>query len=256
MSNKAIIWDKNQCIEAYNDLMIKIAMSSYAEIHGEELLKENERLKKLPEFQVPSNIEAIIQRDLRKHDFRKSVNLVLRKSYKVANKVAMIFLMISVIFATTMVVSAEFRRAIYKLVFTYEKQYTLIQLDNATSLEFVGSEVYTWEHAFAPTMLPQGYKVVDAIILEDLCLVNYIKDDGRYLDFLQNSNVSETAIQIDTENAQLVQTILINDSEGILVSKDDVNTIIWRVGNVILRITSDEDTDTIISVARNVKLLK
>lgn len=256
MSKPDFIWDKQQCIEAYEDLMIKIAMSSYAEIEGEELLEENEQLKGSPQFQLTPEIEAKIRRIAQRQKIRKSVYRLGKGFYAVTNKVAMIFLAIFILFSTTMAVSAEFRSAIYQLVFAYEKRYTLVELDHATDLEFVDSEIYTWEHAFAPTMMPQGYIVEDVLETSLLHMVIYTNNDGGYIDFSQSSNNSTGTIRVDTEDAQLVQTVQINDSEGLLVNKNERNTLVWRVGNAMLAIESNENIETMIAIAQNIKLLK
>ena len=255
MNESNFIWNKKQCIKAYDELMIKIAMSSYAEIDGQELMEDNKRLKILPQFQITPKAESNIRRIAWGHMLRKSVHHFNKGFYAITNKVAMVFLVISMIFATTLMVSAEFRGAIYKLVFTYEKQYTLIELDSRTALAFVGSEVYTWNHAFAPTMMPKGYEVSDVVSLTDFSLVTYI-NDGKYIDFYQSNSDSDTAIQVDTEDAQLARAVLINDSEGLLVSKDGTNTLVWRVGKTFLSLESDDDTETLISIAKGIKLLK
>ena len=256
MNNASFIWNRQQCIEAYDELMIKIAMSSYAEIDGQEALQENERLKKSPQFKSVSKAEKNIRRIVQREMLQNTVYHFGKSVYSVANKVALLFLAITIIFSTAMFVSASFRNAIYKLVFTYEKQYTLIELDSRTALKFVDSEIYTWEHAFAPTMMPQGYAVSDVASMTGFHLVLYTNDKGEYIEFFQSNSGSNGAIQIDTENAQLVQNVFINDSEGILTSKNGVNTLIWRIGNVFLRLESNADTETLISIAKSIKLLK
>lgn len=256
MNDNSLIWTKSQCAEAFDELLIKIALSSFAEMEGRELLKENERLKQEPEFQLPPDHEKTINKIIRKQKFQKSVKVIGKGFYRVMNKVALIFLALSITTAATMVASAEFRKAIYKLIMTDEEIYTLIKLDDSTALEFVEADVFTWDHAFAPTMLPKGYIVDEVIELDDLSKITYKKDDGGYIRFAQDSSRAASTIQIDTENAQLVEKVFINDSEALLVSKDGINQIVWRIGNVMLRITSNESTETIVAIAENVKLLR
>jgi len=231
-------------------------MSSYAEIDGQELIEENERLKASSEYQVAPQTEKIIHRIVRTEYFRDTIYHFSKRAYSIASKAAVIFLAIFVLFSTTMVASANFRSIIYRLIFTHEPRYTLIMIDSAADLEFVGNEVYTWDNAFAPTMMPPGYVVSDVITLTDVMLVTYTNDDGGYIDFWQNSSDADTAIQVDTELAQIVRNVLINDSEGLAVSKDGVNTVAWRVGNVILLLESNESLDMLITIAEGVILLR
>ena len=256
MTNPAFIWNKQQCVEAYDELIIKIAMSSYAEIEGREMLKENDCLTKLPEHQITPEIEhevrKIIFREKRRkfsHNFEKSV-------YLAVNRVAIIFLLVGVAFIATSVASAEFREAIYKLIFTYEKQYTLVEIENQTSSTFIGSEFYTWQHAYAPTFMPYGYTVSDVVNMSDMNQVVYTNSDGGYIDIHQISSNAGAGIQLDTEQAQVAKRVMINDSDGFLVSKNGINSLSWSIGNTLISIESTEESDVLIKIAQGIMLLK
>jgi len=97
-------------------LMIKIAMSSYAEIDGQEALEENERLKESPLFKPVPESEKNIRRTVQREMLRNTVYHFGKGFYSVANKAAMLFLVVTILFSTTMLASANFRSAVYKLV--------------------------------------------------------------------------------------------------------------------------------------------
>jgi hypothetical protein len=256
LSDIPALWTKGQCEEAYDELMIKIALSSYAEIDGRKSLDENKRLKSSPQFTVTPEVESKIRRTVNKTFTHQSVSRAARGFYKATSKVAVVFLVFAILFSTTVFASSELRSAIYKLVFTHEKEYTLIEIDSATALEFVDSEVYDWDHAFAPTIMPQGYAVSDMIEAGVIHVVIYENDNGGTIIFHQDDGTAVGSANIDTEDAQLVQTIFINDSEGLLVSKDGYNQVAWRIGNSILTIESgSEDSETLIAIAKGIKLL-
>ena len=254
LSKANFIWDKQQCLDAYDELMVKIAMSSYAEIEGQKLLEKNEHLK--ASHRDTSQIEKNIRRIVRKELLRSSARDFGKRFYSAASKVSIIFLAIFITFSFTMVASASFRSIIYRLVFTHEPRYTLIEIYNGPEFEFVGTEAYTWDNAFAPTVMPQGYTVSDVMVFMGSAIVTYTNDSGGYIYFIQNYGYAGGTLLVDTERAQVVQPVLINGSEGLAVSKDGVNSVVWRIGNVILHLESNENLDVLIEIARGVRLLQ
>ncbi len=87
------------------------------------------------------------------------------------------------------------------MVFTTEQEYTLIQFDSRTDMEFVDSEVYDWEHAFAPTVMPSGYTVSEVNREITLHTVTYLNADGGDIIFTQRYTKGSGRIKVDTENA-------------------------------------------------------
>jgi hypothetical protein len=253
LSDSSILWTKEQCVEAYDELMIKIALSSYAEIDGQESLQENERLKQTPQFSTTQEDKKRIRRAVERELGRKSFKKVTRRIYNVTSHVAVVFLAAAILFSSTMVASAEFRNAVYKMVFTHEQRYTLIELDSRTDLEFADSEVYTWEHAYAPTVMPAGYAVSDVLGTTLTHSVIYTNAEGGEIVFFQSDSKAQGTMQIDTENAQLVQNVLINDSEALLVNKNGRNTLVWRIGRSMLSLASGEDNETLMAIAKGIK---
>jgi hypothetical protein len=254
MNNAASLWTKEQCVEAYDELMIKIGLSSLAEIEGEELLIENEHLKQTPQYSTTQEDKNRIRRTVERELRRKSFKKVTGRVYRVTSHVAVVFLAVTMLFSSTMIASAEFRNAVYKMIFTAEPRYTLIELDSRTDMEFVGGEAYTWEHAFAPTVMPQGYSVSEVLETSITHNVIYKNADGGEIIFFQSDGKGQVSMQVDTENAQLVQNVFINDSEALLVSKNGLNQLVWRMGGSMLHLASNESTDTLIAIAKGIKL--
>jgi hypothetical protein len=253
MNNAASLLTKEQCAEAYDELMIRIGLSSLAEIEGAALLADNERLKAAPQFRTTQEDKKRIRRTVERELRRKSFKKVTRRIYNVTSHVAVVFMAAAILFSSTMVASAEFRNAVYKMVFTHEQRYTLIELDERTDLEFVDSEVYTWEHAYAPTVMPQGYTVSDVLGTTLTHSVIYTNASGGEIVFFQSDSKAQGTMQIDTENAQLVQNVLINDSEALLVNKNGRNTLVWRIGRSMLSLSSGEDNETLMAIAKGIK---
>lgn len=111
---------------------------------------------------------------------------------------------------------------------------------------------------FAPTYLPEGYELA---IFEDLAgielLVSYEKGD-KYIDFTQTSSGTHcsVSVQVDSENAQITRPIMIGYSEGIYNLKDGETSIVWQVGESMLSLLSNEDTEEVIKIAESIQLLR
>lgn len=252
MKDFAVLWNEEDCNEAYDELLMKIALSSYAELDGQYLLQENEKIEKSP---VSKEIPLFIDRILRKSRKEQSFVLIRKHSYYFISRIAIVFLILSIIFASTMVVSSSFRYYIYDLLISVEDRYTEIHVQDPSS-SFVDSQLYTWEGSFAPTQIPSGYEFVSYDNAGGMHFVLYRNNEGEIIEFSQYKYSETSNIRLDTENADLSQFVLINDSMGYLVIKGKWVTIYWSIGNTILSITSTEERDVIIDFARNVKLVK
>lgn len=96
-------------------------------------------------------------------------------------------------------------------------------------------------------------------IFEDLAgielLVSYEKGD-KYMDFTQTSSGTHCSVHVDSENAQITRPIMIGYSEGIYNLKDGETSIVWQVGESMLSLLSNEDTEEVIKIAESIQLLR
>lgn len=263
MNADSLIWTRSQCAEAFDELLIKIAMSSFAELEGRELLKENERLKEEPEFQLPPGHEKMIRSAIKKHERKENFVLVRKAASKIITKVAVVFLILAIGFSTTMTVSAEFRRVIYNLLLTTTERYTQIEIAREYT-EFVDSDVYIRPEysgsTFAPTVMPTGYEIESVEDSDSIYIVVYTNGENEIY-FTQMSNSTSGKLRVNTENAQRVETIMIGDSEALLVViEEDIGVrsqIVWSIGNHLLHLKSYENNpDELVVIAQSIKLMK
>ena len=61
---------------------------------------------------------------------------------------------------------------------------------------------------------------------------------------------------MDTENAQSVTEIIINDSQGILVEKDGFSSLTWNEGETFFWVRGEIDSDELVKIAKSLKKLK
>ena len=256
MNIRNSMWNQSQCEEAYDEVMLKIAMSAYAQIHGEKLSLENERLKNNSEFVLKKDAEKVIDHILRRTRFIKETKFILSKTYRAASVFALVFLTIAISVTTTAFASEDFRNTLYKLLFSYDQGYTVISLDKSVSSGFVDSEIYTWEHAFAPTILPKYYSLDSVEEMTTFVKVAYISSNGNFLNFLQSKENEEIIINLETSEAEFVQRMFINDGDGLLTFRNGITTIVWRIGDIMFKIETNDDSNVALSVAKGIKILK
>ncbi|GHU80428.1 hypothetical protein FACS1894191_5700 [Clostridia bacterium] len=254
MESQFFIRSKKDYLEALDYVLLSGALASYAETEGEKLLRRNDELSKIHEFRMPPKEEKALRRIFKKYEHRQNLLAVRRIGGKAITHAAVIFLVLAIGFGGTLAVSAEARRALYKMMFTYEQGYTLIGLDHAGYAEPADSGVYTWDYALAPTIMPEYYQVDSVSEMLTFARVSYTTDDGRYLDFLQSKE--EGTLLLETDEAEIVQHVFIGESEGLLVVRNGVTRIVWRIGDVMLKIESNDDSSVVMAVAKGIRLLK
>lgn len=244
---------KNRLQEEQEELLLKMALVRYFEREDANLRAAVAECPDLPEDR--ESAEHAVDRAMRQQHWKVVGQKVWRASAKVVTRAAVVFLTFFVFLTTAFAASAPVRDAIYKILFSHEDRYTLVQIDPTVSDAFIDADLYTWEHCFAPTYLPKGYELAVCDDMGNLLFVSYEKD-GRYIDFTQTPADAQSSIHVDSENAQITRPIMINNSEGIYNLKDGETTIVWQVGGCLIDILSNEDTDEVIKVAQGVQLLR
>jgi len=138
-------------------------------------------------------------------------------------------------------------------------RYTEVSLDSNPSNQFIDPELYTWEHCYAPTWLPNGYEV--KTYSADVWGVSVVYQNGSYnLSFDQFLSDTNLTLQTDSENALETKMIFINDSEALIntkkYSEDTYTTIIWRSGNALFRVITNDTAEVAVQFAKSIKALR
>ena len=224
--------NRNRLRIEQEELLLKLALFHYLE-------RENDRLR------------ARMQEQPDPPEDRESAEHAVDRA-----RVAVVFLTFFICLSTAFAVSPSVRGAVYKMIISPQDRFTNVTVAPHQPGMFIDADRYTWEHCFAPTYLPEGYELV---IFEDFegigLLVSYEKGD-KYIDFTQTSSGVHTSIHVDSENAQITRPIMIGYSEGIYNLKDGETAIVWQVGESMLDILSNEDTEEVIKIAEGIQLLR
>jgi len=245
---------KNRLQEEQEELLLKMALVRYFEREDANLRAAVAECPDLPEDR--ESAEHAVDRAMRQQHWKVVGQKVWRASAKVVTRAAVVFLTFFVFLTTAFAASAPVRDAIYKILFSHEDRYTLVQVDPTVSDAFIDADLYTWEHCFAPTYLPKGYKLTTFDdIAGNMLIVRYEKGKN-FIQINQAPANVQSSIHIDSENAQTTKPITIGNSEGIYNLKDGKTQIVWQVGGCLVDVISNEDTDEVIKVAQGVQLLR
>ena len=243
---------KNRLQEEQEELLLKMALVRYFEREDANLRAAVAKCPDLPENR--ESAEHAVDRAMRQQHWKVVGQKVWRASAKVVTRAAVVFLTFFIFLTTAFAASAPVRDAIYKILFSHEDRYTLVQIDPTVSDAFIDADLYTWEHCFAPTYLPKGYKLTTFDdIAGNMLIVRYEKGKN-FIQINQAPANVQSSIHIDSENAQTTKPITIGNSEGIYNLKDGKTQIVWQVGGCLVDVISNEDTDEVIKVAQGVQL--
>ena len=91
---------REQLIENYEDALFAVLMDKVAEEEGAKLREENRRLKEDPDAAVPEHVDAVARETIRKAFAGQKRRSALKTIGRVVNKVAVVVLICSVLFAT------------------------------------------------------------------------------------------------------------------------------------------------------------
>ena len=157
------------------------------------------------------------------------------------------------------VLQEEYEALLIKLAL---KEYAAEQsekLMRESNEQFIDPELYTWEHCYAPTWLPNGYEV--KTYSADVWGVSVVYQNGSYnLSFDQFLSDTNLTLQTDSENALETKTIFINDSEALINTKEystaTYTTIIWQSGNMLFRVITNDAKEVAIQFAQSIKVLR
>lgn len=243
---------KKEIQEEYEDLVFRKVMAIYVQKEGKQILSEIEEEKKNDDTVVDS--KAIIKL-YDKKERKENLNILWKYSKKLINFAAMVVFVAIVSLSSVVVAFADVREAvvdiIYHLVYEENERYTQVGIGESTG--FIDPEVYSWEGAYAPTYIPEGFKFDEKQELTTRSIITYSKGEA-YFTITQSNKTS--SLHMDTENAQSVTEIIINDSQGILVKKDGFSSLAWNEGETFFWVRGEIDSDELVKIAKSLKKIK
>ena len=240
---------KKDIQEEYEDLVFRKVMAIYVQKEGKQILSELKEEKEHDSTVIDTHkIEKLYDKKERKENWK----FILKYSKKALSVAAMVVFVAVISLSSVVVASADVRKAladaIYHLAYEDYDRYTEIKLGETTG--FIDGEQFNWEGAYAPTYVPEGYVFTKAVGHKGNHFADFSNGE-TYITFSQSTN---STTQIDSEDAIINESILIGDSKGLLVVKDDTTYVLWNIGDTVLQIFGTADTEEIIKMAESIRL--
>lgn len=195
---------REQLIERYEDAAFALVMDNIAVAEGEKYLNLNKRLKKDPMAEVPESVNRRSEKTIDRA-FRKARTISAAKTAgRVINKVAVVFLIISITFAMTFSASASFRASTYRFVMkVFGDHFEYSYEDEAGIINEVKS--YT---TFELGWIPEGYTLIDKSSDEVSYKEHYKDEAGNVMSVWLMSPSSFGQVSADAENTIISHEII------------------------------------------------
>jgi hypothetical protein len=249
--------DKNKLIEDYEQSLIKLALTSYAELDGKKLMQENEKLKVDSFYQPTEEAKRKFNKTINKYYHKQKMKEVFSISYKYLNKIAVFLIIVTVLLSVSIFTVEGVRIKVLNLIMNIQNGYTEIRLDNdKENKNIIGNNLYiNWDNAYAPTYIPNGYSIRNLTNNKNLKAIEYANKNGETILFQQLDE--KGSANIDTEDADKVEKIVIQGCDGLLVNKDGLITVIWNAESFILNTPTDNlQNEDVVKIAESVSLIK
>lgn len=243
---------KKDIQEEYEDLVFRKVMAIYVENESKQILAEIKAEKE--NNNVPVDTKAI-EKLYDKKERRENLSILWKYSKKVVSFAAMIVFVAIISLSSAVVTFADVRENIAKYLYyylTFENYDEYAEIGIGEKSGFINPEIYTWDNAYALTYIPNGFVLGSFNDLGTSQYINY-SQGNKVISFIQSI---ETTSFTDAENADSIKNVIINDSEGILILKDDWSCLSWSIGNKLLQISGTISEEEIIKMAEGVKIFK
>ena len=165
---------REQLREEYEDALFALMMDEFAVAEGEKALEENERLKKDPDFVVPTEVERRCLKTISRHCTEQSIHAAGRTFSRIVSKVAIVALVGMLLFTTAFAASPEFRANTLNWVIEVFDDRTEFSLLSPSIGEESGDSGYTLKTAW----LPDGYALIEENSNDSFVINTYQSSDG------------------------------------------------------------------------------
>ena len=212
---------RERLMDQYEDAAFALVMDELASWEGEEYLKLNRRLKDDPAAAVPESARRRAQRTVGRV-FRKTRTASAANRFCGAvNRAAVVFFILSAVFAAALTASAGFRASAYRFVMrAFDDHY---EYSFESGGEDGEAKPYT---AFHLGWLPEGYLFCQGVRGSIFYSETYQNLDGEYLNVTLASLSSTGVDYIDAEGAVLRRETVKGYEVTVLFYKDYIQAVI------------------------------
>lgn len=231
--------------EAYEDATFNLLMEQWATQQGEQYKTLNEQLKQDPACAVPSEVSQACYRTIRQEISKARQTRVKRAAGKALQRAAILIVALVLLMTGALALSPVLRAHTLNLV--------LETLDGHANISFFSSEEESAAGIWGTGWLPDGYSCTYQS--ENDTMWEFENEAGHWIIFIVSPDT--VGIDLDTENASVMETVYIGACEGLYVERPKDNSLIWgdaAAGKVLMLHSDDLDKATLLTVAEHVVL--
>lgn len=212
---------REQLFQQCEDDIFSLLMLDYAEQEGARLEAENQRLKQDPEAAIPDSAYQkglkAIQRGMRarrRRTLARGANVVL-------HRVAVAVLIGVLLFTTAFAISPAFREGVRNLVVSMTAESADLEL--VTTEAAAGSDLLS--HYVFPDC-PEGFELTEEESNDYIHWVLFSDNNSRSIYFAVQIP-DDVSYGINTENIEHMESIKINNFEGLYVKEGNTHNIVY-----------------------------
>lgn len=242
----------------YEEVLFKLIMNSASKSEGEIFNNENEELKQLEEYSLSEYTLKEFNKKLEKQFRAKFTNGLFSKTKNAFNKSAAVILLATLI-STAIAFSVDASRMkILNLLLDVNEQFTRITYSDNDSNRTSQTQNNEFEKSeklkYSPEYIPEGFYAVNSSASNGMSLISYENKQKLFIRFSEMA--PENAINLDTEDAELIENVKIKSFDALLVKKGNIVSIVWSNNDMCFSIIAQLDVEEIVKIAESVELLK
>ena len=208
-------------VQAYEDAYFDLLMEEVAEMEGAEWEMRLKELENDPSAVVPEEVDRKCRQTIERCFARKKRQKGLRIAGKALNRIAVFVAIVSMMITTVLAVSEDARVAAANLLITVNERYTEFHMSPSTathSMKDISADEVLEDGYFSQFKvgwIPEEFSYIDG--MPDMNAIFENKDGLR---FIISKTDGDATLQIDTEDAERIGNIEINNCRVIEVCKN------------------------------------
>lgn len=251
-----MIYDTRRQSDRVEDELVNLAVLGLLEIKGQTFLRESEERNKTEAAVPGENKVRFLEREIRRRERAEKLRRMGKKLSPFITRAAVIFMALCLSTGSVLIVSADAREFLYKLLIHQHERYMVIEPDRTGYDHFDNLEEYQQAGAkYAPTYIPERLSFHSIEAGRYTILASYQRGDQEhpYLLFSQSKSTGNGETRWDNENLDYMGKVSIGDSEALVITKNGDTAVIWNVGDTMFDVITDLPAEEAIKFARGVK---
>ena len=243
-----MIYNTRKQTERFEDALMELGALGLLEIEGQKLLQESSELNAAEETQPTEKTWNTVKRNLWKQEQKNRLAKAAGVIRPIFVRAAVVFFAIFLGAGSVLITSAEAREYIYQLAFTVHDRYSEVVIPEADNTKFQEDPVYDL------TYIPEDLRLEEKIESDGKTIYSYCSNNDNQL-VISITNIdfeSQNTFRFDTEEADSIEPITINQSAGLKIIKQGRTQIVWQNSQTYFSVISDLPDETVVKIAEGI----